>query len=105
MGSLHLSLLSLAVINTTAKRNMSEKSFSAYRLLPLLRKAREWAQGRNLEEEADAEVIEECCSGACSPAVVLSMLSYTAQDHQPTVSMPLLYQSVAKKMPRRHVPD
>ena len=63
-----------------------------------------WAQGRNLEAGADAEVTEEYCSGAYSLAVVLSMLSYTAQDHQPTVSRPLLYQSVAKKMPCRHAP-
>lgn len=70
----------------------------------MLREARAWAQGRNLEG-AGADVIEECCSGARALAVVLSMLSYTAQDHQPTVSRPLLYQSVAKKMPHRHAPD
>lgn len=39
-------------------------------------------QGNKLESGIDVEAVQECCLLACS-SCLLSMLSYTTQDHQP----------------------
>ena len=58
----------------------------AYFILQLVsassRKVRVGAQGRNLEVRTEAEAVERCSSLACFHGL-LSLLSYTTQDHQP----------------------
>jgi hypothetical protein len=78
--------VSIAVIRTPMSRSNLEKkdNFSLHFYITVCHQrnsGQELKHGRNLEAEADSEAMEKHCLLACSHGL-LSLLSYSFQDHQ-----------------------
>ena len=68
-------------------------------------------QGRNLEEGADAEAMEGCCSRACSPCLAQPVLLYSPRTTCPSMALhtvdwalshPLSIKKMPTVLPTRH---